>query len=196
MGNRQATITRETQETSIKVVLKIDGSSEYRIATGIRFLDHLLSQLSHHGLFDLELSATGVDQHHVAEDVAICLGQAFRQAWGEKRGIVRMSHAIVPMDDALALVAIDISGRGYCDFAGSFEKKKISDLDAELIHHFLNSFAAEAKMNVHVRLLSGADDHHKAEAVFKALGRALDAASRIDERVSARIPSTKEHIED
>ena len=196
MSDREAIVTRETQETSIKVRLKIDGHSEYQVSTGIRFFDHLLSQLAQHGMFDLELSATGVDQHHVVEDVAICLGRAFRQGLGDKRGIIRMSHAVVPMDDALALVAIDIGGRGYCEFAGSFADSNISDLDAELIRHFLDSLASEAKINIHARTLSGIDDHHKAEAVFKALGRALDGASRIDERVATRIPSSKELIEE
>jgi len=195
MADRKATVTRETRETSIKVELNIDGTGQSEITTGIRFFDHMLGQLAQHGIFDIKLSATGADQHHVVEDVAICLGKAFNQALGEKRGIVRMANATVPMDDALALVALDIGGRGYIAFEATFNDTNIEKMPADLIRHFFVSFASEAKLNIHVRVLSGVDDHHKAEAMFKALARALDAATRIDKRIADRIPSTKDTIE-
>jgi imidazoleglycerol-phosphate dehydratase len=155
----------------------------------------MISQLAQHGIFDLTLSATGSDQHHVVEDVAITLGKAFNQALGDKHGIVRMSHAVIPMDDALAIVAIDISGRGFCALEASFDNLKIEDLSAELINHFFVSFASEAKLNIHAKVLRGTNDHHKAEALFKALARTLDMATRIDERIIGKIPSSKDAIE-
>ena len=195
MIDRTATTKRETKETSIKAALNIDGKSQFQIATGIRFFDHMLSQLAQHGIFDLTLSATGSDQHHVVEDVAITLGKAFNQALGDKQGIVRMAHAVVPMDDALAMVVIDISGRGFSVFESSFDNLKIDDMSAELINHFFASFAAEAKLNIHAKVLGGMNDHHKAEALFKALARALDTATRIDQRITGKIPSSKDTIE-
>ena len=170
MASRKATITRETKETSIKVELNIDGRSQFQITTGIRFLDHMLSQLAQHGIFDLNISATGSDQHHIVEDVAICLGKAFSQALGNRQGIVRMSHAIVPMDDVLAIVALDIGGRGYSVIELSFSHPSISEMPAELIHHFLVSFASEAKINIHAKVMSGINDHHKAAELFKKMG--------------------------
>jgi imidazoleglycerol-phosphate dehydratase len=195
MADRKATVTRETKETSIKVELNIDGKGQSEITTGIRFFDHMLGQLAQHGIFDIKLSATGTDQHHVVEDVAICLGKAFNQALGDKRGIVRIAHAVVPMDDALAMVALDIGGRGYTGFEVTFNDTSIEKMSADLIRHFFVSFASEAKLNIHAKVLSGVDDHHKAEAMFKALARALDAATRLDERIAGRIPSTKDTIE-
>jgi imidazoleglycerol-phosphate dehydratase len=195
MAERKATVTRETKETSIKVELSIEGKGQSEITTGIRFFDHMLSQLAQHGIFDIKLSATGPDQHHVVEDVAISLGKAFNQALGDKRGIVRMAHAVVPMDDALALVALDIGGRGYTEFEASFNDTSIEKMSADLIRHFFVSFASEAKLNIHAKVISGIDDHHKAEALFKALARDLDAATRLDERITGRIPSTKDTIE-
>jgi imidazoleglycerol-phosphate dehydratase len=195
MAERKAKVTRETKETSIKVELNIDGKGQSEITTGIRFFDHMLNQLAQHGIFDIKLSATGADQHHVVEDVAISLGKAFNQALEDRRGIVRMAHAVVPMDDALALVALDIGGRGYAAFEASFNNTSIEKMPAGLIRHFFVSLASEAKLNIHAKVLSGIDDHHKAEALFKALARALDAATRIDERITGRIPSTKDTIE-
>jgi imidazoleglycerol-phosphate dehydratase len=195
MAERKATVTRETKETSVKVELNIEGKGQSEITTGIRFFDHMLSQLAQHGIFDIKLSATGPDQHHVVEDVAISLGKAFNQALGDRRGIVRMAHAVVPMDDALALVALDIGGRGYTEFEASFNDTSIEKMSADLIRHFFVSFSSEAKLNIHAKVLSGVDDHHKAEALFKALARALDAATRLDERITGRIPSTKDTIE-
>jgi imidazoleglycerol-phosphate dehydratase len=159
--------------------------------TGIRMFDHLLEQLAQHGVFDLKISSVGSDTHHVVEDVAICLGRAFNQALGERQGIMRMAHALVPMDDALALVAIDIGGRGYGVVDLSLVKESIGDLPTELVGHFFDSLAREARLNLHAKVLYGINDHHKAEASFKALGRALDIASQIDERRSDITPSTK-----
>jgi imidazoleglycerol-phosphate dehydratase len=195
MAERKATVTRETKETSVKVELNIDGKGQSEITTGIRFFDHMLSQLAQHGIFDIKLSATGANQHHVVEDVAISFGKAFNQALGDRRGIVRMAHAVVPMDETLAMVALDIGGRGYTEFEASFNSTRIEKMSAALIRHFFVSLASEAKLNIHAKVLSGIDDHHKAEALFKALARALDAASRLDERIAGRIPSTKDTIE-
>jgi len=195
MAERKVKVIRETAETNVKVELNIDGSGQFQITTGIRMFDHFLSQLAQHGVFDIKISASGPDQHHVVEDVAISLGKAFNQALGKKQGIVRMAHAIVPMDEALAAVAVDIGGRIYNVIEGDFDEASIGDMDADLVRHFLISFASEAKINLHVKVLSGINDHHKAEALFKALGRALDSATRIDERIAGRVPSTKEVIE-
>jgi imidazoleglycerol-phosphate dehydratase len=195
MDNRTSVIKRDTKETKINLELNIDGSGNWEVDTGIKMFDHLLSQLAQHGIFDLTISATGNDQHHVAEDVAICLGKAFAEALGEKRGIVRMADAAVPMDDALATVALDISGRGYTVLELPFSDNDMRGFATDLIRHFLESFALEARMNLHVRIAYGTNDHHKAEALFKALGRALDKATRVDERICGELPSTKDLLE-
>jgi imidazoleglycerol-phosphate dehydratase len=195
MAERKAKVDRETAETTIRVELNIDGSGQFQITTGIRMFDHLLSQLAQHGVFDIKVSASGPDQHHVVEDVAISLGKAFGKALEKKRGIVRMAHAVVPMDESLAVVAVDVGGRVYSAIEVDFCEASIGDLDADLVRHFLSSFASEAKINLHAKVLSGINDHHKAEALFKALARAMDSATRIDERIQDRIPSTKEIIE-
>lgn len=195
MIERTATVTRETAETNVNVELNIDGSGQFEVTTGIRMLDHLIAQLARHGVFDLKVSATGPDQHHVVEDVAISLGRAFNQALGDKRGIVRMAHSVVPMDDALATVVVDIGGRSFSVTDMPFSQANISDLETDMIRHFLVSFASEAKINLHTKVLSGINDHHKAEAIFKALGRALDLSVQIDRRLAGEIPSTKEVIE-
>lgn len=195
MARRIATMKRETGETSVSVEFDVDGKGDFEITTGIRMLDHLLTQLARHGAFNLRVAATGADPHHLVEDVAICLGRAFNVAMADKRGIARMAHAIVPMDDALAMVAVDIGGRGYFATDISFTDKSISDLPSGLVCHFLESFAAEGRLNLHARLLAGSDDHHKAEAAFKALARALDAAARLDPRIAGRVPSTKDVID-
>lgn len=195
MANRTSAIKRETKETKINLELNLDGSGKWQINTGIKMFDHLLSQLAQHGVFDLTISAAGNDQHHVAEDVAICLGKAVAEALGEKRGIVRMADASVPMDDALAAVALDISGRGYTILELPFSDNDMRGFATDLIRHFLESFAIEARMNLHARIIYGKNDHHKAEALFKALGRALDQATRIDERLCGELPSTKDLLE-
>jgi len=195
MTNRTSVIKRETKETNINLELNIDGSGKWEITTGIKMFDHLLSQLARHGAFDIKLQATGNDQHHIAEDIAICLGKAFGEALGEKRGIVRMADVAVPMDDALAMVALDISGRGYTVLELSFSDNDMFGFPTDLIRHFLESFALEARLNLHVKIAYGTNDHHKAEALFKALARALDTATRIDERISSELPSTKDLLE-
>jgi len=195
MANRTSVIKRKTKETSINLELNLDGSGKWEITTGIKMFDHLLSQLARHGVFDIKLSASGNDQHHLAEDVAICLGKAFSEALGEKRGIVRMADASVPMDDALATVALDIGGRGYTVLELPFSGNDMFGFPTDLIRHFLESFAIEARLNLHVKIAYGTNDHHKAEALFKALGRALDAATRVDPRIIGELPSTKDFLE-
>jgi imidazoleglycerol-phosphate dehydratase len=195
MANRVAAVKRETKETNVSLELNIDGSGQWEMNTGIRMFDHLLAQLAQHGIFDIKISATGSDQHHLVEDVALCLGGAFGEALGEKRGIVRMGDAVVPMDDALVVVALDISGRGYTVLDLPFTDNDMDGFPTDLIRHFLESFASKARLNLHVRINYGINDHHKAEALFKALGRALDTATRIDERISGELPSTKELLE-
>ncbi len=196
MADRRSVIKRETSETNIRVELDIDGGGRWEMNTGQRMLDHLLSQLAQHGLFDITVSATGNDQHHLVEDVAICLGKALGEALGGKQGIVRMADASVPMDDALATVAVDISGRGYAVLELSLKDHEISGLETDLIRHFLESLAGEARLNLHARVPYGNNDHHKAEAVFKALGRSLGAATRIDARLGGMTPSTKGLLEE
>jgi len=190
--NRLATIKRETRETNINLKLNIDGRGKCDVNTGILMFDHLLEQVARHGVFDIKLSAAGDDQHHLVEDVAICLGRALGEALGEKRGIVRMANAVVPMDDALAMVAVDISGRGYTVLELSFSDNDMVGFPTDLIRHFLESFAIEARLNLHAKVVYGVNDHHKAEALFKALGRTLDTATRIDKRISGELPSTKD----
>jgi imidazoleglycerol-phosphate dehydratase len=193
--NRLSVIKRETRETNISLELNIDGSGKCEVSTGIRMFDHMLAQLARHGIFDIKISATGDDQHHLVEDVAICLGKAFGEALGEKRGIIRMANALVPMDDALAVVVVDISGRGYSVLELPFSDNDMFGFPTDLIRHFLESFAIEGRLNLHAKIVYGINDHHKAEALFKALGRALDTATRIDERISGELPSTKEFLE-
>ncbi len=195
MSNRLSTIKRETKETNISLELNIDGSGKCEINTGIKMFDHLLSQVAQHGRFDIKISAKGDDQHHLVEDVAICLGKAFSEALGEKRGIVRMADTAVPMDDALATVAVDISGRVYTVLDLPFTKNDMAGFPTDLIRHFLESLAIEARVNLHAMVAYGTNDHHKAEALFKALGRALDIATRIDERISGELPTTKDLLE-
>ncbi|MCL0073992.1 imidazoleglycerol-phosphate dehydratase HisB [Dehalococcoidia bacterium] len=195
MAKRVAVIKRETSETKIDLELDIDGTGAFEIDTGVGMLDHLLAQVAKHGRFDIKIRAKGdleINEHHTVEDVGISLGLAFRQALGERKGIVRMGHAIVPMDEALALVAVDLSGRGCGEVEVSFDKEYIGELPTDLVGHFLESFASEGRLNLHAKLLAGRNDHHKVEALFKALARALDEATRIDERVMGEVPSTKD----
>jgi imidazoleglycerol-phosphate dehydratase len=191
--NRTARIHRQTKETQVEVALNLDGKGEYEIETGIPFLDHMLSHLALHGLLDLRVRAQGdleVDEHHTVEDVAICLGKALDEALGERVGIVRMAHSHVPMDEALAFVTLDLGGRAYAVVEAEFATPRIGNLATSLIPHFLETLAYHARMNLHARVVYGRDDHHKAEALFKALGRALEAATRIEPR-RADVPSTK-----
>ncbi len=196
---RKSTISRRTSETNIMLSLNFDGSGQANIATGIGFLDHMLRHIAVHGLFDLDVKASGdleIDPHHTVEDVGIVLGQAFDQALGDRRGIVRMGSAYVPMDEALAFVAVDLSGRPYAVIRAEWHTPSIGLLPTALIPHFLESFAFNAKINLHARVEYGRDDHHRAEALFKALGRALDAATVIDPRRVGSIPSTKGTLTD
>jgi len=194
MTDRTSNIKRETKETNISLELNIDGSGRDEMATGIRMFDHLLAQLARHGVFDIKISATGDDQHHLVEDVAICLGKALGEALGDKRGIFRMADAAVPMDDAMAMAAVDIGGRGYAVLELPFADNDMFGFPSDLVRHFLEAFAAEAKINLHARVAYGTNDHHKAEALFKALGRALGAATRVDERISGELPTTKDML--
>jgi imidazoleglycerol-phosphate dehydratase len=191
---RTATIHRQTKETDIQITLDLDGTGKYEVKTSIGFLDHMLAHLAVHGLFDLTVQGTGdlhIDPHHTVEDVALALGQAFDQALGDRAGIVRIGSAYVPMDEALAFVAVDLSGRPYAVAEMVWAGPTVGGLPVTLIPHFFESFAVTARANVHARVLYGRDDHHKAEALFKALGRALDAATRPDPRQGGAIPSTK-----
>jgi imidazoleglycerol-phosphate dehydratase len=192
---RKSIIKRNTQETSIGLELDLDGTGQWEIGTGIRFFDHMLSQLAQHGKFDLKCAANGTDSHHVVEDVAICLGKAFGDALGEKRGIVRMGSALVTMDDVLVTLAVDLSGRPYTVLNLSFSGNDMDGFSSDMIRHFLESFASEARMNLHVRVEYGINDHHKAEAIFKALGRALDKATSLDPRIGDDLPTTKNYLE-
>lgn len=191
---RQATVTRETKETKVEVTLDLDGAGRSSAKTGIGMLDHLVEQIGKHGLFDLRVTATGdlhVDEHHTVEDVGIALGQAFDRALGDRRGIVRMADALVPLDEALASVAVDISGRPFSVVDAHFTLDRIGELPSSLVEHLLCSFATEARLTLHARVLAGENDHHKAEAMCKGLGRALAAASRIEPRLQGEAPSTK-----
>jgi len=195
MLERKSFQKRKTRETSIELELNVDGRGHCQIDTGLKMLDHLLSQIARHGIFDITISAKGDDAHHLAEDVAIALGKAFNEALGEKQGLVRMATATVPMDDALASVTVDFGGRGYYVLDMEFSENDMAGFPTDLVRHFLEAFAIEGRLNLHTRVLYGVNDHHKAEALFKALGRALGAATRIDPRIADELPSTKGHIE-
>jgi imidazoleglycerol-phosphate dehydratase len=185
---RKSRVERKTRETRVVVSLNLDGKGEAKVDTGIRFLDHLLSHLARHGGFDLEVRAKGDLAHHVAEDVMIVLGQCLDRVLGNKEGIRRMGDAIVPMDETLVMVSVDLSGRGYSSLEMKLGSKKVEDLEADLLEHLLQTFAANGKFNLHVQVLRGNNDHHKAEATFKALGLALGEACS---RKGKGIPSTK-----
>ena len=191
---RVATIHRQTDETDISITLNLDGSGQHEISTGVGFLDHMLTHIAVHGLFDLNVQATGdlhVDPHHTIEDVALTLGQTFAEALGDKKGIVRMGSAYVPMDEALAFVAVDLSGRPYAVIQAEWHTPAIGQFPTSLVAHFLESLATSARINLHARVLYGRDDHHQAEALFKALARALRIAAQLDPRREGNIPSSK-----
>lgn len=194
-ADRTAAVTRKTGETDIEMELNIDGTGKWDIDTGIYMFDHLLSQIMKHGRFDLTLKATGDDPHHLIEDVAICLGKAFSDALGEKTGIVRMANATVPLDESLSMVVIDISGRPYSVLEMGFSGNDMAGFPSDLVRHFLEAFAVEARINLHANILYGTNDHHRAESLFKALGRALDMATAVDERTRGISPSTKGMLE-
>jgi len=191
---RQASLQRKTGETNVSVILNLDGQGHYEVSTGNGFLDHMVNQLARHGLFDITLQAQGDVQtgwHHLVEDVAILLGRAFHQALGEGRGIRRMGHAIVPLDETLAMVVVDWSGRGYPVIETTLDDIMVETLSGDLIRHFLEAFAIEGRINLHARVLAGTSPHHKAEALFKALARALRDALEPDPRAAGQVPSTK-----
>jgi imidazoleglycerol-phosphate dehydratase len=198
MDERSARIQRATGETHVELELAIDGSGESRINTGVPPLDHFLTLFSRHGLFDLDVQATGdlaIDAHHTVEDVGICLGQAIQRALGDYKGIRRAADIAVPMDEALAHVAVDCGGRRYFVQRDPFVPGAVGVLDTDLVRHFFETVATEARINLHIITLYGSNAHHQVEAVFKAFGRALDAATHVDERLQGRLPSTKGHIE-
>jgi len=185
---------RKTKETEIMVKLDLNGSGISRISTGINFLNHMLELFAKHGTFDLEITAKGdleVDQHHLVEDVGIALGEAFDSSLGDRKGINRAGFFAMPMDETLAIFAIDIGGRPYLKFDVEFKKDKIGDLDSELVYDFLQGFSNNLKCNIQVRSFEARTDHHKLEAVFKAFGRALKMAVKKDEKLKDSIPSTK-----
>ena len=190
---RTASITRKTNETDITLHLNLDGSGQHAIVTGIGFLDHMLTHVAVHGLFDLTVKANGdlqIDVHHTVEDVALVLGSAFDQALGDRKGLVRMGSCYAPMDETLAFVALDLSGRPYAVIEAEWGYAPVGQIPTSLFPHFFESFAVTARCNLHARVLYGRDDHHKAEALFKALGRALDTATQLDPR-RGEVPSTK-----
>ena len=191
---RNGAVTRKTKETAIEVSVDLDGTGMARIATGIGFFDHMLEQLARHSLMDIEIRATGdlhVDQHHTVEDTGIALGQAVRQALGDMAGIARFADVLLPMDETLTRVAVDISGRPFLVFRTKFAQPKIGAFDSELVREFFQAFATHAAMNIHVETLYGENAHHIAESSFKGLARALRAAVELDHRQKGAIPSTK-----
>jgi imidazoleglycerol-phosphate dehydratase len=194
MKTRTATLRRKTSETDIRARLALDGRGRYQVSTRIRFLDHMLELFARHGGFDLELSARGdldVDQHHTVEDVGIVLGEAVRRALGSKRGIHRAGYFVMPMDESLAVAAIDLSGRGYLVLNAPIKARRVGDLQTELLEDFFHAFATSAGANVHLKLLYGRSSHHGVEALFKAFARALRFACSHDARLKRQLPSTK-----
>jgi len=190
---RKASLNRETKETKISCSLNLDGKGKYDVSTGIKFLDHMLELFSKHSLIDVELKANGdtdVDDHHTIEDVAIVIGKCVDRALADKAGVNRYGTAYVPMDDSLARCVLDLSGRGYCVFNAEFSRAKINDLSAEMIEHFFKSMAENLKANVHVDLIYGKNNHHRAEAIFKSFALALREAVSFNPRISG-IQSTK-----
>ena len=194
MADRTSKVSRETGETQVSIELNVDGTGRYEIDTGNGMLDHLLAQLSRHGLIDLTVAARGdvhVGWHHLVEDVGIVLGRALREAVGDAKGITRMAHSYVPLDEALALVVVDFGGRGYAVVDVKVGDADMAGLPGDLLEHFLESMAREGAFNLHVRVLAGVNNHHKSEAVFKGLARAVKAALTVDERRAGEVPSTK-----
>ena len=193
MSDRTATIKRNTNETQIEVSLNLDGTGQSNFDTGVPFLDHMMDQIARHGMIDLTVKANGdteIDDHHTVEDIGITIGMAMKKALGDKKGIVRSAHAFMPMDETLALVAIDLSGRPYCNVDVEWSTPLVGVIPTSMFEHFFESFAVTSYSNLHAHVMYGRDDHHKAEALFKALARALDAATQIDSR-RAGVPSTK-----
>ena len=192
--SRVGHVHRVTRETNVEVTFVLDGRGKATISSGVKFLDHMLDSLARHGLFDLEVRATGdlaVDDHHTVEDVAIALGQALQQAVGDGGGLRRFGHAMVPMDEARAMAAIDLSGRGFAVIDIPLDGPMVGDMKTQMVAHFFESFAREARMALHLELARGLNDHHRVEVCFKALAKALDTATQVDERLGGQVPSTK-----
>jgi len=192
--SRRALLERKTNETDIRLLLKIDGRGTYKVATGIRFFDHMLELFARHGGFDLELACNGdldVDQHHTVEDVGIALGEAFDRALGNKKGILRAGYFLMPMDETLGLAAIDFGGRTAAVVEPNVKVRYVGDLQSELVFDFFEGFARGARANVHLKVLYGRSNHHKIEALFKAFARALRVACSRDKRLAKMLPSTK-----
>ena len=191
---RSAAIKRKTGETDIAVSVALDGTGEAKIASGVGFLDHMLTLLARHSLFDISVSCKGdleIDQHHSVEDIGIALGQAFKQALGDKKGITRYANSYLPMDETLSRVAVDVSGRPFLVFKTEFAREKIGEFDTELVREWFQAFAINAGVTLHVETLYGDNAHHIAESCFKGLARALRSAVAIDPREEGRVPSTK-----
>jgi imidazoleglycerol-phosphate dehydratase len=194
MKARSATLRRQTAETDIRGRLNLDGRGRYRISTGIRFLDHMLELFTRHGGFDLDLEARGdldVDQHHTVEDVGIVLGQLLREALGSKKGINRAGYFLMPMDETLAVAAVDLSGRPYLVLNAPLKVERVGDLQTELLEDFFHGFSTSAAANVHLKVLYGRSSHHAVEGLFKAFARALRYACSRDRRLRSQLPSTK-----
>ncbi len=194
MSDRIATVTRDTLETQISVSINLDGTGQSSLETGIPFLNHMLDQIARHGLVDLEIKASGdlhIDDHHTVEDIGISLGQAFSQALGDKKGVMRYGHAYVPLDEALSRVVIDFSGRPGIEYRVKFPRARIGQFDVDLIHEFFQGFVNHASATLHIDNLHGTNAHHIAETMFKAFGRALRFAVSRDGRMAGMIPSTK-----
>ncbi len=194
MTNRIAEVSRDTLETQITVKLDVDGTGQSSFSTGVPFLEHMLEQIARHGLIDLDVRAKGdlhIDAHHLVEDIGIVLGQAFRQALGDKRGMTRYGHAYVPLDEALSRVVIDFSGRPQIEFRVDFPRATIGEFETDLVHEFFQGFCNHALVTLHIDNLQGNNSHHIAETVFKAFGRAVRMAVEPDARMGGTIPSTK-----
>ncbi|MBK5970507.1 MULTISPECIES: imidazoleglycerol-phosphate dehydratase HisB [Thiorhodovibrio] len=194
---RTAEVTRQTAETEVRIALNLDGVGQSAIATGVPFLDHMLDQVARHGLIDLSIAARGdlhIDAHHTVEDVGITLGQALKQALGDKRGINRYGHSYAPLDEALSRVVIDLSGRPGLTYQVAFTRARIGDFDVDLFQEFFQGLVNHAALTLHIDNLRGINAHHQAETVFKALGRALRMALEPDPRMAGRLPSTKEQL--
>ena len=197
MDERRATVDRDTAETKVHVELSLDGSGVAEVRTGVGFFDHMLTAFARHGRFDLTVSCDGdldVDAHHTMEDTALAVGQAIDRALGDRAGIARMGDATVPLDEALVQAVVDVSGRPYAVTSLDWVGERIGEAPTEMVAHVIRSLGAGARLTLHVRQLAGANDHHIAEAAMKALGRALDAATRPDDRIAGQVPSTKETL--
>jgi imidazoleglycerol-phosphate dehydratase len=194
MTARTSTVARNTLETQIEVAINLDGSGKFSAETGVHFLDHMMEQIARHGLFDLTIKANGdthIDLHHTVEDIGITIGQALKEALGEKKGVVRYGHSYVPLDEALSRVVLDLSGRPGFEFDVTFTRDKIGEFDVELFYEFFQGLVNHAGITLHIDNLKGRNSHHIAETIFKAFGRALRMAVALDERALGQLPSTK-----